>query len=132
MTTKNVRLTRNQALVFDTLERARAPMSAYSILDELREQGFRAPLQVYRALDKLRASGLVHRLECLNAFVACSHEEGHSSELIAFAICDECGRVSEFSDRAIAKRLGTWAGAHSFKVKKTTIEIRGACNDCAA
>lgn len=131
MTASDIRLTRNQALVLEVLERARAPMSAYTILDELRNHGFRAPLQVYRALEKLRSAGLVHRLECLNAFVACSHEDGHSSELVAFAICEGCGQVAEFSDRDIAGRLEVWAGEHGFTVNKTTIEIRGACEGCA-
>ena len=46
-------LTKNQSLVFDALSQAGAPLSAYGILDLLRDKGFRAPLQVYRALDKL-------------------------------------------------------------------------------
>ena len=41
-------LTKNQTLVFDVLTKAEAPLSAYTILDKLRDQGFRAPLQVYR------------------------------------------------------------------------------------
>jgi len=44
-------LTRNQSLVFDVLEKAEGPLSAYTILDKLSDQGFRAPMQVYRALD---------------------------------------------------------------------------------
>ena len=35
------------------VSQAEAPLSAYTILDQLRDDGFRAPLQVYRALDKL-------------------------------------------------------------------------------
>ena len=46
-------LTRNQELVLGTLAHAAAPLSAYDILDKLRDEGLRAPLQVYRALDKL-------------------------------------------------------------------------------
>ena len=46
-------LTKNQQLVLDALCGAEGPLSAYTILDQLREQGFRAPPQVYRALDKL-------------------------------------------------------------------------------
>ena len=56
MTTQS--LTRNQGLVFDVLSHAGSPLSAYSILDKLRDDGFRAPLQVYRALDKLLEFGL--------------------------------------------------------------------------
>ena len=130
MTARPRRLTRNQGLVLDALERSQAPMSAYTLLDELREEGLRAPLQVYRALEKLREAGLVHRLECLNAFVACSHEDGHRTELVAFAICETCGQVAEFSDREIAGRLAGWAGRNAFAIAKTTIEIRGLCAHC--
>jgi hypothetical protein len=73
-------------------QRSERPLSAYTILDQLRDQGFRAPLQVYRALDKLVEFGLVHRLESLNAFVACRHPDCEDHETIAFMICEKCGR----------------------------------------
>lgn len=130
MTGSTPTLTRNQSLVFDTLNRFGTPMSAYTILDELRDEGFRAPLQVYRALDKLLDFGLVHRLESINSFVACSHAQCHDSGFIAFAICDACGQVSEFSDRGISRRLTGWAADNAFRAEKTTIEIRGVCADC--
>lgn len=127
-------LTRNQALVFGILKQAAAPRSAYDILDGLRGEGFRAPLQVYRALDKLMEMGLVHRLESLNAFVACSdpHDhEGHSQGITAFAICEDCGSVTEFHDDAIEGRLSAWQKSTHFKPEKTTIEIRGHCRSCS-
>ena len=49
------KLTRNQSLVLGALTNAGGPLSAYTILDRLRDDGFRAPLQVYRALEKLLA-----------------------------------------------------------------------------
>jgi Fur family zinc uptake transcriptional regulator len=124
-------LTRNQAFVFETLQNAKAPMSAYTILDELRDDGFRAPLQVYRALDKLVEMGLVHRLESLNAFVACDHPEGDPHGAIAFAICEDCGQVDEFADDEIVARLGNWAKTKKFRLDKTIIELRGTCETCA-
>lgn len=123
-------LTRNQAMVLDRLARAPGPLGAYALLDGLREEGLRAPLQVYRALDKLQSLGLVHRLESLNAFVACAHPHPHEGEIAAFAICETCGSVEEFSDREIAARLGGWTRARGFDAAKTTIEIRGACAAC--
>jgi Fur family zinc uptake transcriptional regulator len=124
------RLTRNQGLVFDTLAAAEGPLSAYGILDALRDDGLRAPLQVYRALDKLVEAGLVHRLESINAFVACSHPHPHKNRIIAFAICEACGQVSEFSDETVERQLGAWAEKHSFQPSKTVIEIRGTCANC--
>ncbi|WP_117192711.1 Fur family transcriptional regulator [Rhizobium terrae] len=132
-------LTKNQSLVFDVLTRSDQPMSAYTILDKLRDQGFRAPLQVYRALDKLTEFGMVHRLESLNAFVACAHRasdccgaHGHGHGTVAFAICESCGHVFEFHDHEVDHRLEGWTKGKGFKAAKTTIEIRGLCDACAA
>lgn len=125
-------LTRNQALVFKTLDNAEGPLGAYSILDRLRDKGFRAPLQVYRALDKLLEFGLVHRLESSNAFVVCAHSGCHTHAVIAFAICEQCGKVAEFADEDVEERLGNWVEANRFKPSKTIIEIRGACEACAS
>ncbi|MQV99195.1 transcriptional repressor [Sinorhizobium medicae] len=126
-------LTKNQALVMGALAHSDGPLSAYTILDKLRDQGFRAPLQVYRALDKLLEYGLVHRLESLNAFVACAcpHEHEHEHGVTAFTICEGCGQVTELQDEVIEERLSTLARAQEFKTEKTTIEIRGQCKSCA-
>lgn len=123
-------LTRNQELVLGTLNHAPAPLSAYDILDRLRAEGLRAPLQIYRALDKLVERGLAHRLESLNAFVACADAHCHRKGLIAFAICEGCGKVDEFADAVIEERVGGWARDTGFKVEQTTMEIRGRCAAC--
>lgn len=130
--TAHTDLTRNQSLVLDRLEKADAPLSAYALLDQLRDEGLRAPLQVYRALDKLLDMGLAHRLESMNAFVACAQPHCHASGLIAFAICEKCGQVSEFSDDVVRDRLNAWADREGFVMKRTTMEIRGECRACAA
>lgn len=124
-------MTRNQKLVFETLERAEGPLSAYSILDALRGEGLRAPPQVYRALEKLLETGLVHRLESLNAFVACAHPHACAHSLTAFAICETCGAVTEFADEVVEARLGAWAGGKGFRPRHTTVEIKGLCAACA-
>ncbi|AXS41272.1 Fur family transcriptional regulator [Breoghania sp. L-A4] len=125
-------LTKNQALVFGALEHAVEPLSAYTILDRLRDSGFRAPLQVYRALEKLVELGMVHRLESLNAFVACSHPECGTHATMGFAICDKCGKVTEFATESVAGQLQDWARSQDFALKKTTIELRGLCQLCQA
>lgn len=125
-------LTRNQSLVLGALTHAVGPLSAYSILDQLREDGLRAPLQIYRALDKLVDLGLAHRLESLNAFVACAHSHDHESGLTAFAICEDCGRVDEFADPVVQERLAQWGHKQGFRTERTTIEIRGRCKGCLA
>ncbi|PWJ84177.1 Fur family zinc uptake transcriptional regulator [Pseudaminobacter salicylatoxidans] len=125
-------LTKNQLRVLEKLEASKGPLSAYMLLDQLRDQGFRAPLQVYRALDRLMNAGFVHRLESMNAFVACSEPHDHNHRMIAFAICDKCGEVCEFSDEVIGKQLDAWVGSTGFAAKKAIIEFRGTCAKCAA
>lgn len=123
-------LTKNQSLVMGALNQSDGPLSAYTILDQLRDNGFRAPLQVYRALDKLVEFGLVHRLESLNAFVACRHPscEGHGTMI--FMICEACGQVTEINDTALSRRLKKRAADAQFALKKSTVELRGLCTDC--
>ena len=127
----SVALTKNQTLVLEALSEAAQPMSAYVILDRLRDSGLRAPLQVYRALDKLIETGLVHRLESLNAFVACAHQHCHDDCASAFAICEKCGSVTEFSDDAVMERLRGWSGRAKFAPSKMVVEVRGVCAACA-
>ena len=124
-------LTRNQELVLGTLAHSDAPLSAYDILDRLRSEGLRAPLQVYRALDKLTERGLAHRLESLNAFVCCADEHCHERGSIAFAICETCGRVEEFAEKAVEQKLTIWSKGAGFVPSRMTIELRGVCEACA-
>ena len=125
-------LTRNQTLVLDRLEKSEGPLSAYALLDQLRDDGFRAPLQVYRALDTLMKSGLVHRLESINSFVACHGHHHHDHGITGFAICETCGQVTEFTDPVVSERLEAWAQATGFKTSKAAIELRGTCGKCAS
>lgn len=123
-------LTRNQGLVQQALTDAESPMTAYQILDSLRADGLNAPLQVYRALDKLVHYGLVHRLESINAFVACQQHDCHDTRRVAFAICDECGHVREFPVASVSKHLEQWAKSEEFELVSTVLELRGRCARC--
>lgn len=125
-------LTKNQTLVMGMLSKSDGPLSAYTILDQLRDHGFRAPLQVYRALDKLVEFGLVHRLESINAFVACRHPGCDGHETTAFMICETCGQVNEITDKTLAKRLKHLASEGGFSLLKSTVELRGICGSCRA
>ncbi|WP_026614207.1 Fur family transcriptional regulator [Ensifer aridi] len=125
-------LTRNQTLVLSVLEASQVPLSAYSILDRLREHGLRAPLQIYRALEKLLDLGKIHRVESMNAFVLCRHSEHgymHPS-ITAFEICEPCGSVNEFHNENLELALGRHVRGDGFLAKRTTIEIRGLCFAC--
>lgn len=116
-------------LIGEALRDAGRPVSAYEIIDSLRDKATLAPQTVYRSLDRLIASGAAHRLESLNAFVACSHAVHEGSAI--FAICDRCGAVTEFDEPQALAALSGWAEAARFKVRQMTLELRGTCGRCA-
>ena len=123
-------LTKNQSMVMAALLEANGPLSAYAILDLLRSKGLRAPLQVYRALDKLVEYGMVHRLESMNAFVACRHPDGESEAMVAFTICESCGEVTEISNEGLDSQLHKLARSAGFDLKKSMVELFGQCDAC--
>jgi len=122
--------TKNQKLVLDVLEKQEGRMSAYEILDTLRPEGFKAPLQVYRALEQLMKLGFVHKLESLNAFIACQHTHCAKQDLVAFTICDTCEQVTELNDTSLSKQLSTIADRGDFSVVRSTVELHGQCGSC--
>lgn len=127
-----LQLTTKQQRVLTTLKQSNGPLSAYTLLDRLRDQGFSAPTQVYRALERLAEHGLVHRLETLNAYVSCHESAGCQDSLKAFAICDYCGRVDEFINGDLGQCLGRWMKGRAFSLSSSTIELHGRCAECAS
>ena len=123
-------LTRNQKLVLDAISQAGRPVSAYDILDDIRPHGIRSPIQVYRAIKKLIRDGTVHKVESLNAFVLCIGPHAHGRGTAILAVCEQCGRVTEFSDEIIDRRLTEWAARGRFQIEMTSIEVTGRCADC--
>lgn len=117
-------------MIAEALRGAGRPVSAYELIDRLREKASLAPQTVYRSLDRLIADGQAHRLESLNAFVACRHPSHEGTAV--FAICNDCGTVSEFDEPQAIERLQAWAKKARFAVAQMTLEIRGRCRQCAA
>ncbi len=101
----NPQLTKNQNIVFVALQKAKAPLTAYKILDlqVVQKAGLKAPLTIYRALEGLLEKGLAHRIESLNAFVACS--SAPHKEAAAFMICEQCGTTTEMAVHSLEQPL---------------------------
>ncbi len=134
-----VRRRNTGARIAEELSRATKPMTAYDLLDRLRPSGVFAPTTIYRALDKLLSMGKVHRIESLNAFVACrgseggSHEHDHGNARfgVGFTICDRCSAVTEFVDPSLQARIEGVAAVTSFRPRSSMVEIHGLCAACA-
>jgi Fur family transcriptional regulator, zinc uptake regulator len=116
-------------LIVAALKAAGRPVSAYEIIDRIRGDATLAPQTVYRALDRLISAGVAHRLESLNAFVACAHAAHRGTAI--FAICETCNAVREFDEASAVKALQVWADKTDFSVRQMTLELRGRCAACA-
>ncbi len=129
--TRQVRLTPVRERVLELLWSAHEPMRAYDILEKLGAEGFGSqPPVVYRALDFLIEHGFAHKIECLNAFLACDCPGAdHGAK---FLICTGCNRVAEFDDKAVAKALDNVAEGSGFSIGRATLEVEGLCPDCSA
>jgi Fur family zinc uptake transcriptional regulator len=124
------RLTEPRRRALEMLLRAGQPVKAYDLLPKFHAGGRAAkPPTVYRALEFLERRGLAHRIESLNAYVACRRVgETHAA---AFLICDCCGATAEVEPRAAADMdvVGAEAG---YRLTSVTIEAHGLCAPCAA
>jgi Fur family zinc uptake transcriptional regulator len=126
---RGLRLTEPRAQVLGIVVEAGQPLTAYEVLDELGKLVKNPkPPTVYRALEFLQGAGLVHRIESMNAYVACGGDHAHANG--QFLICDECGDVQEIQIAQMDKTIDDKAGAAGFKPEHWSAEIHGTCRDC--
>jgi len=114
--------------VLELLLESHKAMGAYDVLARLDAEGLGSqPPVAYRALGFLVDQGLAHRIERLNAFVACSHPGAAHDP--AFMICRSCRKVAE--SEAAAPLTGE-AAASGFRIERTMVEAEGLCPACQA
>ena len=125
-----LRFTPVRRKVLEILLQEHRALGAYAILDRLREDGFGSqPPVAYRALDFLVLNGLAHKVERLNAFIACAHPG--QSHAPAFMICRMCDAVAETQSSPASGALGDAARATGFRIERTVVEAEGICPSCA-
>ncbi len=125
-----LRLTPVRRKVLEMLLQEHRALGAYAILDRLSDEGFGSqPPVAYRALDFLVENGFVHKIERLNAFVACAHPGASHSP--AFMICRKCDAVAEAQSAPAKGALGAAARAVGFEIERTVVEAEGVCPDCS-
>lgn len=126
---QNLRLTPIRRRVLEILLTEHRAYGAYEILEKLRLDGQSAqPPIAYRALEFLTTHGLAHKVESLNAYIACiDPEQDHAP---AFMICTDCSTVAEAITSPLSGRLGDAARDVGFAINHTVIEAEGLCSEC--
>ncbi len=104
------------------------PAKAYDLLPLLDGEKTAKPPTIYRALDFLVKMGFAHRIESLNAFVAC--DVGACARSTIFLICEKCGGAEEFDAGHALIDLADAAKKDGFAINRTMIEASGVCATC--
>jgi len=116
--------------VLELLLDQHGPAKAYDLLPLLDNEKTAKPPTIYRALDFLVRLGLAHRIESLNAFVAC--DVGACARSTIFLICEQCGAAEEFDAGHALVDLTDAAKRDGFVIRSTMIEAKGLCSQCQA
>lgn len=128
---QGMRLTTIRKQVLELLLRHEGGVKAYQLLDEMKavhEQS--TPPTVYRALEFLQDAGLVHRLDSLNAYVACHIEQPqHQHGLLL--VCPLCHAVSEIDDPEVCHLLADRIRLAGHQLQGNCLEIKAVCGECA-
>lgn len=123
---QSLRLTPVRRRALEILLEAHEALGAYDVLARLDADGFGSkPPVAYRALTFLVEAGLAHRIERLNAFVACTTPGAAHDP--AFMICNSCGTVAESEAQDAMKPSAAAAG---FQIERTVVEATGTCPAC--
>jgi Fur family transcriptional regulator, zinc uptake regulator len=126
---RKLRLTPLRRRVFELILRRHASIGAYDILGALKKaEGALEPPTVYRALQFLQDAGLIHRIDSLNAFIAC--ESPLHNHFAQFLVCQSCNKVTELISPDIGRLLIRRAADAGFKTAAQDIEIKGLCETC--
>ena len=120
-----LRFTDPRRHVLDILAQSKGPLGAYDVLERLGQYINKPkPPTAYRAIDFWREHGFVHKIESLNAYIACCEDHKHHNT--HFLVCDDCNTVTELhhhNDNAKSLPMG-------FVAKRTFTETHGTCESC--
>ena len=124
-----LKFTPTRRRVLEILLAARCALGAYDIVKVLAADGLGSqPPVAYRALAFLVKHGLAHRLDTLNAYIACAHLG--KSHAPVFLICRACRLVAESPYDPVAGCLVGSASTAGFRIERVVVEAEGLCPEC--
>tara|TARA_B100002019_G_C21053062_1_gene490223 strand:- start:225 stop:656 length:432 start_codon:yes stop_codon:yes gene_type:complete len=124
------RLTEPRIEVLKIIAASKKPLGAYEVLEHLGKViNNPKPPTAYRAIEFWQEHGFIHRIESLNAYIAC--EAGHRHRGSQFMICDDCGGVTEAHLCDLPQPFNDTALKHAFSPSRWNLEIYGQCGKCS-
>jgi Fur family transcriptional regulator, zinc uptake regulator len=126
---QKLQFTKVRRRVLEILLHEHRALGAYDILAMLASEGLGSqPPVAYRALEFLVSNGFAHKIEKLNAYIACSLPgQDHAP---VFMICRGCQTVVEAQTVLPAGQLAQVAREAGFDIERAVIEAEGTCPAC--
>lgn len=127
---KQIRLTPQRLDVLKALVEIGKATGAYPLLEKLKPSHPKLTIaSTYRILDFWAEQGLVHKVNGLNAYIACNDPHDHHAHVLMF--CDQCNKTVEVCDHKAGFDAAATVSAQGFKQASTqVVEFRGTCEDC--
>lgn len=130
----DINLTEKRRQVLSCLLEGYNALSAYDIINMLQQkyEVRMQPISMYRILDFLYKMKLVHKLELVNKYIACSNMVcDHESQLSQFLICAKCESVTEISiDASMVENFKKIAEQSGYFLFGNQLEFKCICKSC--
>ncbi len=116
--------------MIDVLAEQDCCLSAQELFDLLRASGRTVGIaSIYRVLDLLTSEGLVQRID-LGSGVSRYEPVRAGGDHHHHLVCDRCGKVEAFEDRALEKAIHRLEEGSGYAVAAHDVILRGSCQDC--
>ena len=129
LSSKDLKLTKERRAVLEELFLHTGHLEAEELAHNLRKKKSASRATIYRTLDLLVESGIVRRVDLGHGPSHYELELDHPHH--AHMICLECGKVLEFSDKAIEEDLNRLCKRSGFEPRSHRFQIFGYCRACS-
>ncbi|MGB7063441.1 MAG: Fur family transcriptional regulator [Candidatus Zixiibacteriota bacterium] len=129
LNSKDLKLTKEREAVLREIFLHPGHLEAEELAQNLRKKRKRASrATIYRTLDLLVESGIVRKVDLGHGHSHYELELDHPHH--EHMICLKCGRVLEFSDKAIEKALSRLCRTSGFEHTSHRFQVFGHCDRC--
>ncbi|MFN3233879.1 MAG: Fur family transcriptional regulator [Gammaproteobacteria bacterium] len=126
---KKYRFTIPRERVLTALAKRNKPMGAYQIIETLSTDKEKInPPTVYRAIEFWIKHGFIHRIESMNAYIACCGF--HKHENFCMFICNNCNMVTELTMDKFPSGITEQILNKGMTIMSSFTEIYGKCCQC--
>jgi Fur family ferric uptake transcriptional regulator len=126
---KGLSFTKQRRLVLEEVFRNHNHFEAEEIVELLRKKNQHVSrATVYRTLTHLEDCSLIGKVDLGHGHSHYEHILGHEHHEHLY--CEKCGKLLEFSDSLLERRIVRIAESNRFTITSHTVQIFGICNKC--